>query len=126
MCLSAEASYMAAAVLVPAGAVAMQRAYRRTPRYLPLATLPLLFGLQQLSEGLVWTANQARNGDDQLEGSEMDWDLAPQCHRERRHGGPLGFGRVRSRENGGPRRCGANSGRSSGQRKPGGSALRVS
>ena len=61
MCFSAEASYMAAAVLLPAGAVAMRRAYQRDRQYIPLATLPVLFGLQQLFEGFVWTAGHAGN-----------------------------------------------------------------
>jgi hypothetical protein len=57
MCFSAEASFTAAAFLLPAGAIAVQRAYRTDRRYLPLAALPLFFGLQQLFEGLVWTGN---------------------------------------------------------------------
>ena len=61
MCFSAEASYMAASVLLPAGALAMHRAYQRDLNYLPFATLPLLFGLQQLSEGFVWTAGRGNN-----------------------------------------------------------------
>ena len=61
MCFSAEASFAAAAVLLPAGAVAMHRAYERKRQYLPFATLPLLFGLQQLFEGLVWRAGHAGN-----------------------------------------------------------------
>ena len=56
MCFSAEVSYAAAAVLVPAGAVAMHRAYQTDRKYLPIAALPLLFGLQQLAEGLVWSS----------------------------------------------------------------------
>ena len=39
----------------------MHRAYEQKRQYLPLATLPLLFGLQQLFEGLVWTAGHAGN-----------------------------------------------------------------
>ena len=57
MCFSAEASFAAAAVLVPAGALCMARAYKTDRRYIPIATLPLLFGLQQALEGAVWTAN---------------------------------------------------------------------
>src|SRR3990170_3628540 len=57
MCFSAEASFAAAAILLPAGAIGMQRAYRTDRRYLPFAALPLFFGLQQLFEGLVWTGN---------------------------------------------------------------------
>jgi hypothetical protein len=48
---------MAAAILLPTGAMAMHRAHRTDRRYLPFATLPLFFGLQQLFEGLVWTGN---------------------------------------------------------------------
>ena len=57
MCFSAEVSYAAAAVLLPAGALASQRAYRTNHNLLPIAVLPFLFGLQQLFEGLVWTGN---------------------------------------------------------------------
>ncbi|MBX9864964.1 MAG: hypothetical protein K2Y42_19655 [Hyphomicrobium sp.] len=57
MCFSAEASYTAAAVLLPAGGFAIQRAYHTNQNYLPIAALPLFFGLQQLFEGLVWTGN---------------------------------------------------------------------
>ena len=58
MCFSAEVSFASAAVLVPAGTFAMLKAYRRDIRYLPFATLPLLFGLQQLFEGMVWTGGR--------------------------------------------------------------------
>ncbi|MCF2521722.1 DUF6629 family protein [Bradyrhizobium sp. G127] len=57
MCFSAEASFTAAAVLVSAGAVSVVRAYKTDRRYLPIAALPLLFGLQQGFEGAVWMAN---------------------------------------------------------------------
>lgn len=63
MCFSPEVSFAAAAALVPAGAAAMSLAARRDGRYLPLATLPLLFGVQQLLEGLVWTSGAAGNLD---------------------------------------------------------------
>src|SRR5581483_10832077 len=62
MCFSAEASFTAAAILLPAGAIGMQRAYRTERRYLPFAALPLFFGLQQLFEDLVWTGNALSNG----------------------------------------------------------------
>lgn len=57
MCLSAEASFIAAAGLIPAGALSTARAYRIDRRYIPIAALPLLFGLQQGLEGMVWMAN---------------------------------------------------------------------
>jgi hypothetical protein len=61
MCFSAEVSYTAAAILLPTGAVAIHRAYRKDNRYLAIAALPLFFGLQQLFEGLVWTAANQDN-----------------------------------------------------------------
>lgn len=57
MCFSAEASYTAAAVLLPASGFAIQRAYQTNHNYLPIAALPLFFGFQQLFEGLIWTGN---------------------------------------------------------------------
>jgi hypothetical protein len=63
MCFSAEASFTAAAILIPTGAVAIQRAFRKDCRYLAIAALPLFFGLQQLFEGLVWTAANHDNAD---------------------------------------------------------------
>lgn len=57
MCFSAEASFIAAAVLVPTGMLTMVRAYNTDRRYFPLAALPFLFGLQQAMEGMVWLAN---------------------------------------------------------------------
>lgn len=57
MCLSAEVSFASAAVLLPAGLIASQKALQTNRRYLPIAVLPILFGLQQVFEGLVWTGN---------------------------------------------------------------------
>lgn len=57
MCFSAEVSFASAAVLLPAGAIAIKRARESNRSLVPLAALPLLFGLQQFFEGLVWTGN---------------------------------------------------------------------
>ena len=57
MCMSAEASFIAEAVLVPTGVLTMAHAYRTDRKYLALATLPLLFGLQQALEGMVWISD---------------------------------------------------------------------
>ena len=54
MCFSAEVSFASAAVLLPAGAIAAHKASKTNRRYLPIAVLPFLFGLQQLFEGFVW------------------------------------------------------------------------
>lgn len=56
MCLSAPVSLTAAALLIPAGGVTMAHVWRRRRSYLGLAALPLLLGLQQLAEGLIWIA----------------------------------------------------------------------
>lgn len=61
MCLSAEVSLGAAAILVPAGTVAAVWAWRGDHSYLMIATLPLLFGMQQLVEGLIWIEGHAGN-----------------------------------------------------------------
>lgn len=59
MCFSAEASFTAAALLVPAGALGLRQAWRTDRRYTALCALPLLFGVQQFLEGLVWTSGAA-------------------------------------------------------------------
>src|SRR6516165_7960948 len=54
MCFSAAASFTVAAGLVPSGIYCLQAAARKNRRLLPIAAVPLLFGAQQASEGLVW------------------------------------------------------------------------
>ena len=56
MCFSATASFTAGAVLVPAGIYCMTASLRKRPNTILLAAVPLAFGLQQLSEGVVWRA----------------------------------------------------------------------
>ena len=52
MCFSATASFSAGAVLLGIGKLTVQSAHRR--REMPLAAIPLLFAIQQLSEGVIW------------------------------------------------------------------------
>lgn len=52
MCFSATASFAAAAALLAVGTVTVRRAIRRGE--LPFASTPLLFGVQQLIEGVLW------------------------------------------------------------------------
>ena len=52
MCFSASASFVAAASLSAVGAATLRRTTRRTD--VPFAMIPLLFGLQQLAEGVLW------------------------------------------------------------------------
>ena len=53
MCFSATASYTAGVLLVGMGGVVLSRV--REKREIAYAAIPLLFGIQQLSEGLVWS-----------------------------------------------------------------------
>ncbi|MBF8281056.1 MAG: hypothetical protein HW383_829 [Candidatus Magasanikbacteria bacterium] len=52
MCFSATASFVAGTALTAVGVVTIKKAKRKSE--LPFAMIPLLFGLQQLTEGLVW------------------------------------------------------------------------
>jgi hypothetical protein len=54
MCFSAEASFGAAAALLPVGLYCAGRAARRDVRFLPLGLTPLAFAVQQGAEGFVW------------------------------------------------------------------------
>lgn len=56
MCLSAPVSFTAAALLIPAGGLTVFQAWRLDRRYVPLAALPVLLGLQQFAEGMIWVA----------------------------------------------------------------------
>ncbi|MBI5004247.1 hypothetical protein HZC00_04090 [Candidatus Kaiserbacteria bacterium] len=52
MCFSATASFVAGGALSAAGVVTLKSV--RQKRELPLASIPLLLGIQQLTEGFVW------------------------------------------------------------------------
>ena len=52
MCFSATASFSAGVVLVGLGALTLRAV--RHPRELLLGSIPLLFGIQQLIEGVIW------------------------------------------------------------------------
>ncbi|MEO7309858.1 MAG: DUF6629 family protein [Chitinophagaceae bacterium] len=66
MCFSATASFGAGMALSAAGAVAMAKA--KTPPQRVFASIPLLFAIQQISEGFVWMglSNPAFKGGLQL------------------------------------------------------------
>lgn len=53
MCFSATASFAAGGALSAAGIAVLRRA--RTRERIPIASIPLLFGIQQLVEGVVWS-----------------------------------------------------------------------
>lgn len=52
MCFSAQASFVAGVGLLGLGSVTVKRV--RTSKELPFAAIPLLFGIQQLLEGMLW------------------------------------------------------------------------
>lgn len=52
MCFSATASFVAGTALSAVGVVTIKKAKRKSE--IPFATIPLLFGIQQLIEGVVW------------------------------------------------------------------------
>ncbi len=52
MCFSASASFIAGTSLSAVGIAALRSTEARTEQ--PLATIPLLFGIQQLTEGVIW------------------------------------------------------------------------
>ncbi len=54
MCFSAEASFAAALFLAPCGVVTVGRALAYDKRLLGFACFPLFFGIQQVTEGIVW------------------------------------------------------------------------
>jgi hypothetical protein len=55
MCISSEVSFTLAATLGAAGGYCVRRAARDNRSLLPLAVIPLVFGVQQFCEGWVWT-----------------------------------------------------------------------
>lgn len=54
MCFSAPVSFAASALLLAAGLYSLRLASQHNPCYLPLAGIPVAFGIQQACEGLVW------------------------------------------------------------------------
>ena len=54
MCFSAEASFAVSAVLLPADIYCTRAAIAKRLAYLPLGIIPLVFSVQQLTEGFVW------------------------------------------------------------------------
>lgn len=61
MCFSAGASFAVGAALIPLGVLCVSAAVRKDRGYLPLSLVPLLFGVQQLCEGLVWRGLTTQN-----------------------------------------------------------------
>ncbi|MCF6322309.1 MAG: hypothetical protein L3J32_11160 [Rhizobiaceae bacterium] len=64
MCLSETVSFAASGLLLVGGAYACTRAWTTNKKYLPVAMMPIFAGLQQFSEGFVWSG--MNNGDPSL------------------------------------------------------------
>jgi hypothetical protein len=56
MCFSATASFTASTLLLPVGLYCAKKSYEIDKRYLALAAVPFLFGIQQAFEGGLWLA----------------------------------------------------------------------
>lgn len=56
MCFSATASFTLAAVLMPAGIYTVLEVRRTNPAWLAFGIFPLVFGVQQILEGILWLA----------------------------------------------------------------------
>jgi len=59
MCFSAPVSFILGATLIGSGAYSVKQVKNRA--YLPLAMMPIFFGIQQILEGGVWLALAAHN-----------------------------------------------------------------
>ncbi|WP_319545967.1 DUF6629 family protein [Ruegeria conchae] len=62
MCFSANASFAVGGVLIASSAITIPLAWRVGVRFLPLATYPLFFGMQQVAEGFVWLGIEKHQG----------------------------------------------------------------
>lgn len=54
MCFSASVSFTASAVIFTAGFYTVVKALKSNRHYVPLAMIPILFSIQQFSEGMIW------------------------------------------------------------------------
>jgi hypothetical protein len=66
MCFSATASFTTAVVLLPAGIYCVKKAAGLEKPYWLFALMPLMFGMQQLFEGVVWLGMEADHGGTKL------------------------------------------------------------
>ena len=56
MCFSSQASFVAGAAIIACSGLTIRLALQMGERFLPLASFPLFFGIQQLSEGFLWVS----------------------------------------------------------------------
>ena len=60
MCFSATASFTTALVLIPVGVYCVNKATSLQKSYWLFALMPLMFGVQQFFEGVVWLGDGGR------------------------------------------------------------------
>lgn len=70
MCVSAEASFVVGALLLPASGYCVRASLRQNRAALALAAIPLFFGIQQFCEGFVWLGLE-RNDPDLTRGGSL-------------------------------------------------------
>jgi hypothetical protein len=61
MCFSAGASFIGGTVITAIGVATIKKV--NSPAQIPLATVPFIFGIQQISEGFVWVSLQSPGHD---------------------------------------------------------------
>ena len=59
MCFSESVSFAAGGLLLAGGGYASRRAWTTNKKYLPVALMPIFAGLQQFTEGFVWSGMTA-------------------------------------------------------------------
>ncbi len=59
MCFSALSSFSLGSLLIPIGAYSAVSAYKKNRNFLLLAFIPIMFGIQQVLEGMVWVHLQS-------------------------------------------------------------------
>lgn len=61
MCFSATASFTLGSLLVPIGIFCVAIAYKANKNFIFLAIIPIIFGMQQYTEGIIWMQLGANN-----------------------------------------------------------------
>jgi hypothetical protein len=61
MCFSESASFTVSALLIPTGIYCIRASLTQNVAYLPFVCLPLIFGIQQGAEGMVWSGIHTNN-----------------------------------------------------------------
>jgi hypothetical protein len=78
MCFSAESSFAASGVLLLSGAYCLRVTVPDRPACVPLALIPVIFGVQQAAEGLVWVG-LAREDPDLIQRSALTFLCTAIC-----------------------------------------------